>query len=576
MKLAEYVARFLEAQGISHAYGVSGGASLHLIHGITDASKIQFIPTQHECHAGFAADCHARLNGLGVAIATSGPGAANLITAIATSYYDSVPVIYITGNCTTNRFGSQFNTPVRQYGFQEMPIVEMVAEITKYAKQVVRAEDIAHILVRAAQVATSGRKGPVLIDIPDDLQRATVTKHWLKRIDPIGQKSLWSRASINEMVTDLNTAERPLLLFGAGIRGCSAQATMLARSMGVPFASTWGAKDCFDSYDALFVGAFGTHGTRAANLMVANADFILAIGTRLDTKATADPTTFARGANRYMVDIDDAEIGKMNQLSPGFLKGWFSGDAGDFLTVLDQAPIPKNVPRERLLLHTIERLRNTYDAVTPDWPGPDPYDFMHRLGVYTRAEDVIVCDTGLTVGWAMQAFPFKGERFIHAFNMTPMGYAMPAALGAALATGRRVVVLVGDGSIMMTLSEMATLSARDLNVKVMLFDNKGHGMCRQTQRQWLGGKTPSTSIEGGLSFPSDWGEVRRAMGFERADTLADLFESDGPAMMVLDIAQDAHLIPQARFGQPIEDADPLLPWDEFVANMVVEPLPRKS
>ena len=172
MKLAEVVAKFLEAQGLRYVFGVNGGANLHLIHGLVDATKIKFIPTTHECNAGFSADAYARLTGLGCAMATSGPGATNLITAIATSYYDSVPVLYITGNVATHRFGAPLG--VRQYGFQETPIIEMVKKITKYATLVLVPELIQTVLEEAVEQATSGRKGPVLVDIPDDNQRADV------------------------------------------------------------------------------------------------------------------------------------------------------------------------------------------------------------------------------------------------------------------------------------------------------------------------------------------------------------------------------------------------------------------
>ncbi len=172
MKLAEAVAKFLESQGITHVFGVNGGANLHLIHGVVDATQIQFIPTTHECSAGFAADSYARIRGLGCAMATSGPGATNLITAIATSYYDSVPVLYITGNVATHRFGKKFG--VRQYGFQETPIVEMVVDITKLAAQIVYPEECIGTLMAAFGYMNEGRKGPALIDIPDDLQRADI------------------------------------------------------------------------------------------------------------------------------------------------------------------------------------------------------------------------------------------------------------------------------------------------------------------------------------------------------------------------------------------------------------------
>jgi acetolactate synthase-1/2/3 large subunit len=172
VKVAVAVAKFLEAQGLTHVFGVNGGANLHLIHGIYDATSIKFIPGTHECNSGFSADAYARVRGLGCAMATSGPGATNLITAIATSYYDSVPVLYITGNVATFRFGSKFG--VRQYGFQETPIVEMVKGITKYAHLCTHPELVGYHLSRAIMEAQDGRKGPALIDIPDDIQREDI------------------------------------------------------------------------------------------------------------------------------------------------------------------------------------------------------------------------------------------------------------------------------------------------------------------------------------------------------------------------------------------------------------------
>ena len=179
MKLAHYVAQYIEQQGIRHIFGVNGGANLHLIHGIYDATQIKFIPSTHECNAGFSADAYARLTGLGCAMATSGPGATNLITAIASSYYDSVPVIYITGAVATHRQSEKFG--VRQYGFQDTPITEMVRAITKMAKRISEPGTIGIHLSQAITIAQHGRKGPVLIDIPDDLQRAEVT---VQRVEP--------------------------------------------------------------------------------------------------------------------------------------------------------------------------------------------------------------------------------------------------------------------------------------------------------------------------------------------------------------------------------------------------------
>jgi acetolactate synthase I/II/III large subunit len=196
---------------------------------------------------------------------------------------------------------------------------------------------------------------------------------------------------------------------------------------------------------------------------------------------------------------------------------------------------------------------------------------MNDIAQYTTKDDVICSDTGTALGYLMQGFPFKGERFIHAFNMTPMGYGLPAAIGAALATQRRVLLVTGDGSLMMSLPELATVARWNLNIKIILLNNKGHAMCRQTQRQWLGGSYPATSIEGGLGFP-DFSATAEAFGIPVREHLHRLFSISGPCFHEVDIHPDAQLIPQARYGQPLEDADPQLPREEFLQQMIVPPL----
>lgn len=550
MKLAEGVAKILEQNGIRHVFGVSGGASLHLIHGITDATSIQFVPTTHECNAGFAADSYARLRGIGCALATSGPGATNLVTAIAASYYDSVPVVYLTGNVATFRFGAPLG--VRQYGFQETPIVEMVAPVTKYAVQIIDPHSLIAEMDYAISVAKRGRPGPVLIDIPDDIQRADIDAAALQH-EPEPLMEARDSPDCTEVVRMLQEARRPIFVWGAGIRPYADAARTLARSLGVPVACTWGAIDLMHSDDPLMAGGFGTHGNRGANFAVQNADLVLAVGTRLDTKATANPRDFARGAAIIMVDIDGGEIRKFEKLGRKIDVG-IEADAGAFIAALDAAVTDRR-SRPIWLEHVWEWKGKYPSKDDPSWSGK-PYELVRRLAASTTPDDIIVSDTGTALGYLMQAFPFKGERFIHAFNATPMGYGLPAAIGAAFASERRVVLVTGDGSILMALSELATIRRHGLPIEIILLDNKGHAMCRQTQRQWLGGHYPATSIEGGLGFP-DFRKVAEAFGVE---------------IEVHEIDPDAQLIPQAKFGQPLEDADPQLPREEFRANMIIEPL----
>jgi acetolactate synthase-1/2/3 large subunit len=231
MKLAESLARYIESLGIRHVFGVSGGASLHLIHGIADATKVQFIPTTHECNAGFAADAYARLTGLGVALATSGPGATNLVTAIATSFYDSVPVLYITGNVATHRASASLQ--VRQYGFQDAPICEIVRSITKSAISLRSGRDLWQV-ARLVASAKDGRPGPVLVDIPDDLQRADVPDI----VPPSPPREERRAPVVGPVMHLLKQSNRPVFVWGAGMRGAQDQARELAEVLQVPVAGT--------------------------------------------------------------------------------------------------------------------------------------------------------------------------------------------------------------------------------------------------------------------------------------------------------------------------------------------------
>jgi len=327
------------------------------------------------------------------------------------------------------------------------------------------------------------------------------------------------------------------------------QALALARSLGVPVATTWGAIDLINHDDPLAVGGFGTHGTRAANFAIQNADLLLGIGCRFDTKATGTPSQFARAAEIVMVDIDLAEITKFERLGRKIDIG-ICADAGEFVHELASTMLPyeDNYSQEEWVTH-IAQWKQRYK------PQGEVYDLMRRIGEQTTSEDIIVSDTGNTLGWIMQGFPFKGERFIHAFNFTPMGYGLGGAIGAAFAAnGGRVICIIGDGGAMESLTELATIKRHNLNIKVILSNNMGHAMCRHTQRQWLGGNYYATSIEGGLGFP-DFQEVSKAFGVEIEEHHID---------------PDASLATQARYGSPIEDMEPLLSREEMRREMIVE------
>ena len=553
MKVTDLIAQFLVENGIKRVYTVSGGGDLHMIDSICKRDDIRIICPQNEQSASFAADAEARIVGIGCALATSGPGATNFVTGIATSYYDSVPVLYLTGNQTRQRLGTGLG--VRQFGFQSMPFVELVKTITKYAVIVMDEKDILYELEKALWHAKEGRMGPVVVDVPDDVQRADVDPAALRHfVPPIANRG----PDFNGIVS--GGWRRPVIALGWGVHlaGARQEAKEMITRLGIPCVTTWGAADIMAGHQ-LYVGTWGTHGVRAANFAVQNADLVIAIGTRLDTKATGSPaSSFAPKANLIMVDIDEHELAKMEKIGRPCITV-----QADALAYINALSLVGDFSEWRA---KIEGWKRDYPAILPEYGPESPYRFMEELGKYLTADDLVVSDTGCPLAWAMQTIPFKG-RFIHAFNQTPMGYGLPASIGCAGAHPGRVVLLTGDGGLSENITEFATIRKHNLNIKTILFNNRGHAMCRQTQKQWLRGVYHGTSAKD-LATP-DFTAIAKAYGIcTRSVDLEVLMRwSEGPAFLELDIDEEQGVSPQVRFGKSIEDADPALPEGELARIM---------
>lgn len=368
-------------------------------------------------------------------------------------------------------------------------------------------------------------------------------------------------------------AKRPLIIFGWGIHLAKAKLeahTFMYRNF-IPSICTWGAADLFQHDDPLYIGTFGTHGTRAANFALQNADVVLSIGSRLDTKATGSPASgFAKKAKVYMVDIDQSEINKFYRLGrkvEGICK-----DAKQFLVENTPEKVSPEYSSEEDMFKWINKVnqwKQKYPAYDPSYnigDGINPYKFIDQLSDLSNPNDIIVSDTGCPVGWIATAFKFKGQRFFHAWNNTPMGYGLPAAIGAAFAQDKRVILITGDGGLGVNITEFATLARHGLNVKVILFNNRGHAMCRQTQRTWMGGNYHSTSYEGGLATPN-FTAIAKAYDIPIHDTVESLLANDGMGFLELEIHPEYQISPQVKFGKPLEDGEPYLPREELAEIM---------
>jgi acetolactate synthase-1/2/3 large subunit len=511
-----------------------------------------------------------------------------MLTGVCCAYTDSVPVIYITGQVATFRL--KRDTGVRQMGFQETETVAIYKPVTKYAVLVDDPTRIRYEMEKACFMARSGRPGPVVVDIPDDIQRQQINPDELEPfIPPPETKDLGPLAQqVDECVSLLEQARRPVIILGWGIRLAKAErdARSLVDQLNFPVTPTWAMMDFLPAHP-LVVGGIGTHGTRYGNFTVQNSDLLLAIGTRLDTHGAGPLASFAREAKKIVVDIDLAELNKFPRFGMQ-VDLPIQADARDFLQLL-LARLAQGIKTQDLTpwKQRIAVWKAKYPICLPQYEKEEhvnPYVFMRMLSQESSPGDVFVLDTGCAVAWMMQAFEFKeGQRCFHAFNTTAMGYGLPGSIGASIALdGRPITLVTGDGSLQMSLYELATVIRHRLPIKILMINNHGYGMIQQTQDQWLNSRYEATTSETGLAFP-DFVKVARAYGFQTVfidrnrhlrDGIREALASEGPVFCNVEISAKHRVIPQVKFGRPIEDSEPLLRRSEFLENMLVKPLPE--
>jgi acetolactate synthase I/II/III large subunit len=581
IKISDLIAQTLAVNGIKTVFGVSGGAALHLLNSVEKHPSLKLVTTHHEGAAAMAADAVGRIeNNLGVAIATSGPGATNLITGIAGCYYDSIPALYITGQVSTTRL--TIDTGVRQTGFQETPIVQMIEPVTKYAVQISDPQQVLPELVRCIRIAKSGRKGPTLIDIPDDIQRMNIEIEPQLLDIPIKSSTTPTAYEISENLLSqlgllIKNTKRPLIVIGSGaqLSGKADDLREFVNRMKWPVALTWGAADLLPSDNPYRVGTFGTHGIRSANITVQNADLILFIGTRLDSKSTGTPiSTFAQKAKRIFIDIDKFEIEKFKAMN------WKI----DLELCIDMADISFSK-----ILEIIYQLNYSKDnACIETWNEQtreikevfkrtstisktnkvDPYLFMQTLSQQLLGSFRIFLDTGCTVAWAMQEWDHKpGQRVFHDFNNTAMGWALPAGIASlALQDDAKSISIIGDGSFMMSLQELATLKTLLRPLKIFIINNSGYSMIKQTQDQWFNSDYFASNVGEKMIFP-DFEKIAKAFSLDYEKILSDIdMESiirktlNHPNSIICEVmvSRDARVNPQVKFGSSIENMEPKL------------------
>lgn len=564
MKVADYIGEFLYAQGVRHVFEVSGGMIAHILDAIHRQDKIKLISVHHEQAAAFCADAISRASGVpGVALATSGPGAINLLTGIGSCYFDSTASVFITGQVNSNELKGE--RPIRQLGFQEADIISMAVPITKKAFAVKSAQEVKHVLEEAFRIAISGRPGPVLIDIPMDVQSMQIDAPLpVMKIEPATMVAP-DAAMIETLVQDLCAAKRPLILAGGGIK--SGHAVQLFRrllhKLKIPTVTSLMAVDVLAHNHPLRAGMIGTYGNRWANMALDRSDLLLVIGSRLDIRQTgANVDSFRCGRVIWHVDT---ESGEMNNRVTGCKP--IHAHVKTFLESLLQLE-NQAWPQTDQWMEEIADLKSKYPDTSElsEVPGINPNDFMHRLSKASFSASAFVTDTGQHQMWACQSLELgENQKLITSGGMGAMGFGLPAAVGAALAApGKAVVAIAGDGGFQMNIQELQTVVRNQLPIKIVLLDNGCHGMVRQFQESYYDKRYQSSLW--GYSTP-DFRALAKAYGIESCvisssseveSGVEQLWQNKNASFLLqVMIYQSANVYPKMAFGKPISEMEPL-------------------
>lgn len=578
MKLSDYIAEFLSKQ-TNHIFVGNGGCVIHILDSIESNPGLKNIPCENEQGAAIAAEAYSRVTGkLGVAIATSGPGMINLMQGIACAYFDSIPTMYISGAPPTNHLkGDQ---KVRQIGFQEMDVVGIVRPITKYAVLLRDPKRVRYELEKLVYMAYEGRPGPVLMDLPDDLQRAEVNPIELEPYTPETQEPANVLAEqVEEMLGLIRNAVRPVVIVGGGVKigHAETEARSFINKTDIPFATTWSTIDMFLDDNPNLIGNFGISANRAGNFAVQNSDLIICFGSKLDTHQTgSNPAKFALKAKKIVIDIDQEELNKKNGL---LIDLKVNCDLKSFLKTINEEQITTNTLtpwREK-----IREWRQKYPVCCPEYYNQEdsvnPYVFMNELSKETKNGDIVITDAGATLTWTMQAYKMRTPQMLFsAFNHSPMGYALPASIGAQFAApDKQVLCIIGDGGLQMNIQELETVVYNKLPLKIFLINNGGYGIIKQTQDTWMNSRYVAADPSSGLGIP-DCQKIARAYGIETTEivghrelnkTIRNVLEYKGPILCDVKVKHDQQILPKLVFGRPIEDMAPLLLREEFEANM---------
>lgn len=592
IKLSDYVLKRLEETGVEHMFLLPGGGAMHLNDSLGKSEKIQYIGCLHEQACAIAAEAYARVNNrLGLLMVTTGPGGTNALTGIAGAYIESTPVFVVSGQ--VKRLDMINGQGVRQQGMQELDIISVVRSITKYAALVDDPQMIRYHMDRALYEATHGRKGPVWLDIPLDVQAAMIDEASLLGYAPFETpKDSGLERKVLQTIKALNESDRPVLLAGNGIRLADAMPEFeeLCQILNTPVLTTWNGIDLIEEENPLYYGRPGGLGHRYANFMQQNADFFLSIGARLNLLQTGyNFDGFARAAYRVMVDVDENELHKIN-VRPDLP---ICADAKAFIReMLKHKDLICRKDRDAWFTYG-NRLKKKYPLVTEEyWSQKEfvnTYCLLETISRQMTSDDIYVSgSSGSCIDISMQAFKVKkGQRAFCTKGLASMGYGLPSAIGACLASGgKRTVGVNGDGGFVMNIQELETIRRLHLPIKMFVLCNRGYGAIQATQTNLFNKHFVDCNESSGLSIPPI-GKVAEGFGLkaisihsnnELEEQVKEALDYDGPVIVEVFTPITLTAVPKQvsykrKDGQmeslPLEYMYPPISEEEMQENMLI-------
>lgn len=558
MNASECMANWLAEQGVRQVFVVTGGGAMFLNHAFANNPNLSCAFMHHEQACAMAAEAYTRISGRPAIVnVTTGPGGINALNGVFGAFTDSIPMIVISGQVKRETTLAFSPVPgLRQLGDQEAPIVDIVRPITKGAWTIGSIAELAAVLPKAYLMATSGRPGPVWLDIPSDIQSSRELLAF-KEVEPAAAPNLEClRSQVREVLALLRSAHRPVILAGTGVRLAHAESALLdlVESFGIPLATAW-THDLIPSDHPLFVGRPGTIGTRAGNICLQSADFVLVIGSRLNIRQVSyNWTSFANRARVVQVDIDAAELAK--PLVRPHLS--IVADAGDFIREFrESAGQGSSMPSYAPWIVWCQRIAREYPALEPSNVSSaaiNPYDAVVRVFESLPARAVVACGNASACILPFQVGRIRsGQRLFSNSGSASMGYELPAAIGAAIADrGRRVICMAGDGSLQMNVQELQTLCTLRLNVAIVVLANDGYLSIRLSHENFFG-KVVGSDRASGVDCP-DYAVLARAYGlpaFDLRETddllqLPDLINGDGPVLIQIHVDRAQGFSPKLK------------------------------